>query len=163
MSHWVNGSMPSVRSMSCSIRLKAAVPGGAPDQASGGDSSAPSQVYWTGSLPPALKAGLCSAKGWAAATGLAVAAPGDGEAIGLARGKLGVGPAGVGRLGWGEGVGSAGGLAALQPTASRHSPAAAIHRRIAGNGNRTRTWGAVRDRWHAFCRRKLYITCTNTG
>src|SRR5919202_5211925 len=157
MSHWVNGSMPSVASVSCSTRLKAAVPGGAPDQASGGDSPAPSQVYWAGNLPPALKAGLCSAKGWPAATWLAVAAGTDGEAIGLARGKLGVGPAGVGRLGWGEGVGSVSGVAALQPTASRHNAAAAIHRRMAGNGSRTRVSRAVRHRWHAFCRGKLYI------
>src|SRR5919199_1241785 len=123
--------------MSCSTRLKAAVPGGAPDQASGGDSPAPSQVYWVGNLPPALKAGLCSAKGCAAATWLAVAAATDGEAIGLARGKLGVGPAGVGRL--------------------RHSAAAAIHRRMAGNGSRPRRSRAVRHTWHAFCRGKLYI------
>ena len=134
------------------------MPGGAPDQVSGGDSPAPSQVYWVGNLPPGLKAGLCSANGWAAATGLAVvAAATDGEAIGLARGKLGVGPAGVGRLGWGEGVGSAGGVAALQPTASRHTTAAAMDRRIAGNGSGTRIWWAVRRGWHAFCRGKLYI------
>lgn len=108
------------------------MPGGAPDHASGGDWPAPWHVYWAGSWAPEVNAGLWSANGRGAATWLAVAAAADGEAIGLATGKLGVGPGGVGRLGCGDGAGSGGAGAALQLTVNSAITAAAIHRRIGG-------------------------------
>src|SRR5207245_813531 len=154
-SHWVKASAPIFTSMSCSTRLNAAVPGGAPDHASGGDCPAPSHVYWAGRLPPEVNAGLCTANGWGAAIWPVAPLPAaaeEGDGIGLARGKLGVGPGGVGRLGWGDGGGSVGGGAALQPAASSDTTAAAIHRRIRRHGSATHIQGdSAGANWHAFC------------
>src|ERR1700750_3045625 len=78
------------------MRAKAAVPGGAPVQARGGELPWPSHVYSPGNWPPSANAVLCSANvcwtrvGWAPTTG-------DGEAIARATGRLGVGASAVAR------------------------------------------------------------------